>query len=359
MRKKLFYIPLLLGCLLALASCGTKRQTVRLHSLESLAADSVRRAASTERGLPASLRELLTFDQSIPPVAPRKPVKPARKPKKQQPQQPPREVVKRGTRITSSIIKVGHVYKGIDRVRVYHITHRDVPASFDGFRMAFAADLHYKSLLQEEGLNNLVRLLASQNPDVLLLGGDFHEGCQFVPPVIEAISRVHTPQGTYAVLGNNDYEACYDDVVREMKLRGIHLLEHRTDTLWRGKDRILVSGVRNPFDLAANGKSPTLGLHVDDFVVLLTHTPDYAEDVSIANSDLVLAGHTHGGQVTLFGLYAPVVPSRYGQRFLSGLKYNSRYTPMIITNGIGTSQKAVRVFAPSEIVLIVLHRLVD
>ncbi len=77
----------------------------------------------------------------------------------------------------------------------------------------------------------------------------------------------------------------------------------------------------------------------------------------ITNSDLVLAGHTHGGQVTLFGLYAPIVPSHYGQRFLSGLKYNSDHIPLIITNGIGTSRKAIRFFAPSEVVIIVLHRL--
>ena len=102
-----------------------------------------------------------------------------------------------------------------------------------------------------------------------------------------------------------------------------------------------------------------LGLSPDDFVILLTHTPDYAEDVPVTNSDLILAGHTHGGQVTLFGLYAPIVPSHYGQRFLSGLKYNSKNIPMIVTNGIGTSQKAIRMFAPAEVVMIVLHRLTD
>ena len=140
---------------------------------------------------------------------------------------------------------------------------------------------------------------------------------------------------------------------------GMHLLEHKVDTLRRGGERILVAGVRNPFDLGKNGTSPTLGLSPDDFVILLTHTPDYAEDVPVTNSDLILAGHTHGGQVTLFGLYAPIVPSHYGQRFLSGLKYNSKNIPMIVTNGIGTSQKAIRMFAPAEVVMIVLHRLTD
>lgn len=261
------------------------------------------------------------------------------------------------TKISSS--KKSSGYSGISRVRTYEFTHPDVPAAFDGFRIAFVSDLHYKSLFKEKGLDNLVKLLREQHADVLLIGGDLHEGCEYVPPVIAALSEVKTPMGAYAVLGNNDYEACYSDIVREMDKCGMHLLEHKVDTLRRDGEEILIAGVRNPFDLKKNGTSPTLGLSPDDFVILLTHTPDYAEDVPITNTDLVLAGHTHGGQVTLFGLYAPILPSHYGQRFRTGLEYNSLLTPMIITNGIGTSNKNIRLFAPSEVVMIILHRQKD
>ena len=261
------------------------------------------------------------------------------------------------TKISSS--KKSSGYKGISRVRTYNFTHPDVPAAFDGFRIAFVSDLHYKSLFKEKGLDNLVKLLREQHADVLLIGGDLHEGCEYVQPVIAALSEVKTPMGAYAVLGNNDYEACYSDIVREMDKRGMHLLEHKVDTLRRYGEEILIAGVRNPFDLKKNGTSPTLDLSPQDFVILLTHTPDYAEDVPITNTDLVLAGHTHGGQVTLFGLYAPILPSHYGQRFRTGLEYNSRITPMIITNGIGTSNKNIRLFAPSEVVMIILHRQKD
>ena len=152
---------------------------------------------------------------------------------------------------------------------------------------------------------------------------------------------------------------CYDDIVRGLQKYGMHLLEHKVDTLRRDGEEILIAGVRNPFNLKKNGTSPTLGLSPDDFVILLTHTPDYAEDVPITNTDLVLAGHTHGGQVTLFGLYAPIIPSHYGKRFRTGLKYNSHHIPMIITNGIGTSNKNIRLFAPSEVVMIILHQQKD
>lgn len=248
-------------------------------------------------------------------------------------------------------------YKNIKRIKEYEFVHRDVPTAFNGCRLAFVSDLHYQSLLKEKGLKDVTRLLNDLHADALLVGGDLHEGCEYVPDVVAALGAVETPLGTYAVLGNNDYEACYETIVKEMERRNIHLLEHKVDTLRRGDERILIAGVRDPFNLEQNGQSPTLSLSPDDFVILLTHTPDYAEDVPITNTDLVLAGHTHGGQVTVFGLYAPIVPSHYGQRFLTGLKHNSKGTPIIITNGIGTSNKDIRLFAPSEVVVITLKRL--
>ena len=265
-------------------------------------------------------------------------------------------IVLKGTDVVSREVNVSSVYPGIDRVRQYEFTHRDVPEAFEGFRIAFISDLHYKSLFKEKDLASLVRLLNAQRADVLLMGGDYQEGCEYVPELFAALAQVKTPLGTYGVMGNNDYERCHDEIVREMERYGMHVLEHKVDTLRRNGEQILLAGVRNPFDLVSNGQSPTLALSPDDFVIMLVHTPDYVEDVSVANTDLALAGHTHGGQVRIFG-YAPIIPSQYGSRFLTGLKYNSAKMPLIVTNGIGTSNKNIRIGAPSEIVIITLHRL--
>lgn len=265
-------------------------------------------------------------------------------------------IVARGTRITSSAVSVSSVYPGIDRVKKYEFTHRDVPDAFDGFRIAFISDLHYKSLFKEKGLESLVRLLNAQHADVLLMGGDYQEGCQYVPELFAALAKVKTPMGTYGVMGNNDYERCHDEIIRTMKHYGMRSLEHEVDTLRKDGQQIIVAGVRNPFDLKQNGVSPTLALSPNDFVILLVHTPDYVEDVSVANTDIALAGHTHGGQVRVFG-YAPIQNSHYGTRFLTGLAYNSTKMPLIVTNGIGTSQMPVRIGAPAEIIMITLHRL--
>ena len=89
---------------------------------------------------------------------------------------------------------------------------------------------------------------------------------------------------------------------------------------------------------------------------MLVHTPDYVEDVDVSHTDLALAGHTHGGQVSLFRRWTPAHFSKYGNRFLTGLKHNRAGIPVIITNGLGTSRKDVRLFTPSEVVLVVLHK---
>lgn len=246
-------------------------------------------------------------------------------------------------------------HPGVGRVKKYTFAHKDVPPAFDGLRIAFISDLHYKSLFGEGRLKKLVKNLDGLKPDLLLMGGDYHEGCEYVPELFARLSAVKAPMGTYAIMGNHEYAACYDEVAEQMERHGIRLLEHRLDTLRRGEERIILAGVRNPFDLTRNGHSPTLELSEEDFVIMLVHTPDYVEDVPVKHTDLALAGHTHGGQVTLFGLYAPVSNSRYGQRFRTGLRYTSEGIPVIITNGLGTSRKNIRMFAPSEIVMIELR----
>jgi predicted MPP superfamily phosphohydrolase len=244
--------------------------------------------------------------------------------------------------------------RGVQRVKTYVFSHQDIPLAFDGFRMAFASDFHYKSILTERGLKQLVAQIENLKADVLLLGGDYVEGCENRAEFFARLSQINPPFGIYAVMGNNDYEICYADIVSEMKKMNIKLLEHDMDTLKINDAQIILSGVRNPFDLKENGIAPSTLLHPEDFVILISHTPDYAEKGNIENVDFFLAGHTHGGQVTLFGIYAPQTASVFGQKFRTGLTQNSHSQKMLITNGIGTSRKKIRLFAPSEVVLVVL-----
>ncbi len=244
--------------------------------------------------------------------------------------------------------------RGVARIKEYTFSHADIPASFDGFRIAFISDIHYKSALQEPGLKKLIGQLQTLDADLLLMGGDYNEGVENIAPLFHALGEVKPKYGIIGVPGNNDYEVGYEQILQEAKVNDILILENSCDTIRKDSNKIIVAGVRNPFDLKKNSISPDQNLQKSDFVVLLSHTPDYAQDVDISKSDLVLSGHTHGGQITFFGLYAPETASHYGQHFRSGLRYTKSKTPVIITNGIGTSRKRIRLFAPSEIVLITL-----
>jgi len=248
-------------------------------------------------------------------------------------------------------------YHGIGRIKKYTIYSEQLPDSFDGFRIAFASDFHYESRFNWKRLPGLLKALQATEADVLLLGGDYRgRNGGNLTELFDLLHTFRPPYGTYGVMGNHENNANYEIVKEEMKRTGIHLLEHEVDTLWKKNEYILLCGIRNPFDLKQNGVSPTLNLHPDDYVIMLVHTPDYAEDTDISNTDLVLAGHTHGGQVSFFKRYTPAHFSKYGTRFMTGLKHNSAGIPVIITNGIGTSRKDIRLFTPSEIVLITLHK---
>lgn len=248
-------------------------------------------------------------------------------------------------------------FPGVGRVKQYDFYSYDVPSAFDGFRIAFASDFHYGSRFKRKELASAVRALRSMHADILLLGGDYLGRRGENPDTLfSALAGVYTPYGTFAVMGNHDYGVCYPEVAEAMRKARVRLMEHSSYKLLKEGQHIILSGVRNPFDLQKNGHSPSQHFAADDFVLLLTHTPDYAEDADVSNANLVMAGHTHGGQVSLFKRYTPVRHSRYGNRFLTGWKENSKGTPVIITNGLGTSRMDVRLFTPSEVVLVVLHR---
>lgn len=247
-------------------------------------------------------------------------------------------------------------YPGVGRIRRYTIGHPQVPAAFDGFRIAFASDFHLESKYKYRHLQNTVRALQDEQPDLLLLGGDYQEGCEYVAPLFAALGQAIPPYGAYAVLGNNDYERCTQEIRRAMKENGIRLLEHELDTLTRDGQNLILAGVANGFDLKRYATSPTARLKEEDYVILITHTPDYTEDTDITHTDLALAGHTHGGQVTLLGLIVPETGSKYGRRFLTGLNYNTRGIPVITSNGLGTSRKNIRTGARSDVMVVTLKR---
>ena len=243
---------------------------------------------------------------------------------------------------------------GVGRVKRYTFAEESVPKELDEYKIAFISDLHYPSLFNNKRLGKLVHRLQKESPDILLLGGDYVTDSDSIDVLFESLSAAMPRWNTFAVLGNHDKRN--EELIRQaMDKYGIYLLDGvawRTEFLDIGGG-YTVAGVYDSFANDTLFAQYVEQLDDSDFLIFLSHTPDFVERHSIT-ADLAFAGHTHGGQVSLFGLYTPVKNTRYGRRFLRGMNRTTNGTAVITTNGVGTSRRKVRFCVPSEIVVVTL-----
>jgi predicted MPP superfamily phosphohydrolase len=240
------------------------------------------------------------------------------------------------------------------RVREFVIEDPDIPSAFHGYRIAFLTDIHYGPYLLKAQMAALVAQTNGLKPDLVLMGGDYvHQDPKYIQPCFDGLAEITAPDGVYGVLGNHDHWEGAAACRQAMKQNNIGVLDNQAFWLWRGKERIKIGGVG---DLLSDIQvlDPTVRDATEaDFVILVSHNPDFAERIRTKKLDLMLSGHTHGGQVTVFGLYAPLLPTTTGQKYRSGL-VATPLLKVIISNGIGVITPPVRFFAPPEIVMVTL-----
>lgn len=244
-------------------------------------------------------------------------------------------------------------------------------------RIAVLSDFHFcEPWLGLQGLETIVEMTNGLKPDLILLLGDFEEGPRFsqhipAPHWAEILGRLQAPLGVHAVLGNHDYPRYWRNRHRYLPLTeaeaalravGIPVLVNQAIPLdWQGKqfwlaglgdqrtDRLDGSGLA---DLAATLAPIPSGAPT----ILMAHEPDIFPEVP-GHVSLTLSGHVHRGQIRFFG-YAPVVPSRYGRRYLHGhVIENDKH--LIVSAGLGHSGLPLRFDARPEIVLIDLGGRID
>lgn len=243
---------------------------------------------------------------------------------------------------------------GVGRVNRYTVESKNLPPEFDGFTIAFLSDIHYPSKFTRTRLGRVVRKLRNLQPQTLLLGGDYVTSDEYIDELFDSLSSVKLPYGIFAVYGNHEFKRA-ENIKASMEHYGIRLLADDTATISVDDASILLVGIANPFNIDSLKISPKENVPDSLFTILLAHTPDYAQDADVS-ADIVLSGHTHGGQVSLFGLYTPVTNSRYGSRFLHGMNHTDSGVPVLTTTGVGTSRRKIRFCVPSEIVFITLRR---
>ena len=239
------------------------------------------------------------------------------------------------------------------------LTSPNLPAAFDGSTVVFAADVHAGPYLGRSRMRALVEQINALGPDIVILGGDYVGGRSGgAKAFYSEVGNIEAPLGVFAVLGNHDYWEGVSNAYAGMADAGIKLLVNENATLSRGGESIRVAGVDDAWIGNADVDAAAAGIRDDEFAVFVSHTPDYFPDALPRTGkafDLALAGHTHGGQLTVFGMLAPLVPSVYGQRYKGGWLEESG-VPVLVTRGAGNVTVPLRFFAQPEIHVIELKR---
>lgn len=210
---------------------------------------------------------------------------------------------------------------GTDRLNVRQVTIEfdDLPKAFDGYRIAQFTDVHLGSM-KDELMLRAVTAIDDMRPDLIVFTGDIQNmGPDELPRFAQTLKRLKAKDGVMSVLGNHDYSRYVnlppDEALRNERMTrdfetsvGWQLLLNDNRIVRRGSDSIVIAGGENdgrpPFPAKADLKKAMRGIHAKSFVVMLQHDP-YAwrrHILPLTNAQLTLSGHTHGGQISLFGL---------------------------------------------------------
>ncbi|MEC9373622.1 MAG: metallophosphoesterase [Planctomycetota bacterium] len=257
--------------------------------------------------------------------------------------------------------------------RNYEHPIENLPRSLEGLRIVLIADTHLGPSISASFIRGAIDQALALKPDLALLLGDYvHFSTRYIEPSAELFRPVveRVPLGAIGVLGNHDWYANGPLMSRALTNVGVRMIDN--DRLFLRADRT-VSKTPSPESLCIAGvgdqDSDTIGLDaaLGDVApetprLLLAHNPDTAEDprlipngiVAPPRIDLMLSGHTHGGQVRIPFLGTPVLPSNYGQKYSGGL-VRGPSCPVLVSRGVGMSIIPVRFGVPPEIVLLTLR----
>jgi len=247
------------------------------------------------------------------------------------------------------------------RVRRVKIVNSKIPKSFNKFKIVFISDIHFGKFFRAKRLINIVNRINKLDADIIIIGGDYldisvkskRDVSAYLDKEMEILNKLKAKIDIYTVLGNHDYYNRKDALLNEINSSSTVLLKNTRLFINIGEDSIELIGI----DDLVEG-TPEVNILKENsinFTIAISHNPDFFSDYkNMINYDLGLSGHTHGGQVTFFGLYAPYTSSKYGQRYSKKIIHQGN-RDIVLTNGIGNGMLPIRFFAIPEIVEINLE----
>jgi predicted MPP superfamily phosphohydrolase len=256
-----------------------------------------------------------------------------------------------GLVLGAGIIVVIHILSALiyDRKIEYRevtFSSDKVGADQDGYTFAFISDLHRCS---QKKLSGIMEHVWASGADVLLLGGDLGNS-KNMERRMAAMAAADLPDGVYGVPGNHD---AVKSLRAAAQAHNVNLLENRGVHV---SGNIYLAGLADLKKGRPDVERALAGAGKDDFILLLGHNPELCLFCDISGADMMICGHNHGGEVTFFGMWAPMLTTlrRSGQRFMTGWCQSPTGDIVYVGNGIG-SHFPFRVYARPQVIYLTLR----
>lgn len=264
------------------------------------------------------------------------------------------KLLSRRSFILGGIATLSYLYFDLHSIAVkrYSITITKLPIEFQGFTILHLTDLHSKEY--GDGQRNLIELINRQHFDAVAITGDLVDKSNpSMDPAISLLKGLKS-KPVFFVPGNHEWWTNYQ-IKSPLEDQGVHILENRCFKYIIGDSHIWIMGVDDPYLGKDQLDRSFEGVSDSEPKILLAHAPNIFSKAIKGNIDLVLAGHTHGGQVRLPLVGAVVAPGQGLFPEFDYGKFTSSSTNMIINGGLGESVLPIRFYNSPEIVLITLE----
>jgi predicted MPP superfamily phosphohydrolase len=233
----------------------------------------------------------------------------------------------------------------------------NLPSALDGVRIACVTDVHL-TLKVPAAARRTLEHLARERPEVVVLAGDICNRRSHLPTLTTWTRDARGTLATFATYGNWEHYAHVNRVTLEAAYdkAGVEFLYNATGKVRVDGATLTFVGLDDPVEGRPNLPAALAGVGADETTVWLLHAPGYVDTLPRHTSPaptLILAGHTHGGQIRL-PFYTPVLPRGSG-RFVSGW-YRDTPGPLYVSRGIGTVLLPARLFCPPELPIFTLRR---
>ena len=221
-------------------------------------------------------------------------------------------------------------------------------------KIAYISDIHYNHFMNKERLTKMIEKINNNKPDIILFGGDVFDKPSKYPidekienEIIELLQSLHAEYGKFAVLGEEDYDPQVNDIHQILFKGDFEVLTNKHIFITKdGKNMINLIGIDSLVGGNPDIESSFANVDTSLFTIVLTHAPDIISQLPTNEIDLVLAGHSHGGQINI-----PFIGSLNkveGAKTYSQGDYYINQTQLIVSNGLGTTETDIRIFADPE-----------